>query len=150
MPHVVTCQGCGFAFEAKMPHAKWCGETCRKAAQRKRNREAGESNVTDLRARLSLVGDASVEQERSRRVEPFGVMVALQDALDEVDANDPITRYRKAHAITLATVLDDPAKSNQWKGISEALAVVLTHLVATQKPGSADALAGIVAAIRGS
>ncbi len=149
MAHIVDCQHCGFAFEAKMPHAKWCSPKCRKAAQRAATREQGESNVRDIRSHLSIVGDPPPAPE-PRSVEPFSVQVTLAAALGDVEADDKVTRFRKAHALTLATVLDDPGKSQQWKGISEALATVLAHLIAAQKPGSANALQGIVDAIRGT
>lgn len=136
-----TCSKCKAANSAKGKRDREKAKAKREAAER----EAAKTNVISLRDHLELV-----RSDHSPAVQPFSVLATLAEALDTVEADDPVTRFHKAKALTFATVLDDPGKSGQWKGISEALAVTLGFLIAAEKPGGSNAVADIMAAIRGT
>lgn len=148
-----TCEapGCDATFHAERASKRFCDDRCRKRASRATQRP-GESIVHDLTTRLRLVQAEPAGPQPGDPTEPFSVMSALQGALCEVSTDDALTRFYKAQAVTLATVLDDPSKSNQWKGITQALEPVLVKLVGVQKAAGdkSDALQEMISMINGT
>lgn len=85
-------------------------------------------------------------------VDLSSVRGTLEAALAEVAADDLIALHRKAHALRLASVLDDVSKPHLWRGITTSLNDVLALLVANKPPTDAegDALAAFMAKIGSS
>lgn len=104
---------------------------------RRKQREADEARAA-AKASLRVVGDDETADETADgsdwEPEPFTVAEHLLAALATVTADDALTRYRKAHAITLAQVLDNPIAFRSWAGITRALITVVALIVKDSGP----------------
>lgn len=56
-----TCESCGRPYDAKRPQSRFCGDTCRKRAQREGNRGAEVSGETLEATRAALVDAGRAE-----------------------------------------------------------------------------------------
>ena len=83
---------------------------------------------------------------------PATISALLSAALEEVDDDSLIAEYRRARAVQLATVLDDPSQARLWRGISEALDAAIAELLPAEGEGGekSRALRDIMEALRSS
>ncbi|MDY7528461.1 MULTISPECIES: hypothetical protein [unclassified Cryobacterium] len=115
-----------------------------KATERARKRERDGKATTTPRAPRRAVPTVPTMPTAAAPAPPTepdagSVAGALALALVAVEADDPLTLYRKAHALRLASVLDDLTKPHLWRGITTALAEVLAALLGDKSPEDGEA-----------
>lgn len=130
-------------------------DRCREAnttARRRERAKASGGTVPTTRKRVPttrFVPTSTAPDDPTPPTDDETVRGTLARALATLDADDDMARFRKAHALRLASVLDDASKPHLWKGITSALAEVLAALVGNKPPqdGEADALAAFLGEI---
>lgn len=117
----------------------------RRAAKRAESQPETRPDLTvvDITDRLPATPDEGADEP-----EPFTVSITLRKVLETVPDSTPLVAYRKAHALTLAAVLDDPRETGRYGGISKALHDVMSRLLPDE--AGVDENAAILAAIRGA